>query len=94
MLPQGLTRATTFPNYLLIVDGYSRYTKLNGLNHKSSLAVIEALKKFQAKHSFLKELGHLDKEKIRADAGTEFDSSLFSQHCIGGTQETVSKLSG
>jgi transposase InsO family protein len=44
--------------------------------------VIDALKKNQAEHSFLKGLGHLDTTKIRADAGTEFDSSLFSQHCI------------
>jgi hypothetical protein len=40
------------------------------------------LKKFQAEHSCLTEIGHLDTEKIRADAGTEFDSGLFSQHCI------------
>jgi transposase InsO family protein len=82
VLPQGLTRATTFPNYLLIVDGYSRYTRLYGLQDKSSATVIEALKKFQAEHSCLTEIGHLDTEKIRADAGTEFDSGLFSQHCI------------
>jgi translation initiation factor IF-1 len=82
VLSQGLTRATTFPNYLLIVDGYSPYTKLYGLLDKSSATVIEALQKFQAKHSFLTEIGHLDTEKIRADDGTEFDSSLFSQHCI------------
>jgi len=82
VLHHGLTRATTFPNYLLIVDGYSRYTKLYGLQDKSSATVIEALKKFQAEHSALKEIGHLDTEKIRADAGTEFDSTLFSQHCI------------
>ncbi len=82
VLPQGLTRATTFPNYLLIVDGYSRYTALYGLLNKSSATVIDALKKYQAEHSSLKGLGHLDTTKIRADAGTEFDSSLFSQHCI------------
>jgi transposase InsO family protein len=82
VLSQGLTRATTFPNYLLIVDGCSRYTKLYGLLDKSSATVIEALQKFQAEHSFLTEIGHLDTEKIRADDGTEFDSSLFSQHCI------------
>jgi hypothetical protein len=82
VLPQGLTRATTFPNYLLIVDGYSRYTRLYGLQDKSSATVIEALKKFKAEHSCLTEIGHLDTEKIRADAGTECDSGLFSQHCI------------
>jgi transposase InsO family protein len=82
VLPQGLTRATTFPNYLLIVDGYSRYTRLYGLHDKSSATVIEALKKFQAKHSCLKDINHLDTVKIRADAGTEFDSNLFSRHCI------------
>jgi len=79
VLPQGLTRATTFPNYLLIVDGYSRYTRLYGLHDKSSATVIEALKKFQAEHSCLKDINHLDTEKICAD---EFDSNLFSQHCI------------
>ncbi len=78
----GLAHATTFPNYLLVVDAYSRYSKLYGLSHKSSNEVIAALQKFQAEHSFLKELGHLDTEKIRADAGSEFDSALFAQHCI------------
>jgi hypothetical protein len=67
--PRGLTHATTFPNYLLIVDAYSRYSTLYVLAHKSSTNVITALKKFQADHSFLRELGHLDTEKIRADAG-------------------------
>jgi transposase InsO family protein len=80
--PHGLTHATTFPNYLLIVDAYSRYSKLYGLLHKSSSEVIVALKKFQAEKPFLKELGHLDTEKIRADAGSEFDSALFAQHCF------------
>lgn len=80
--PHGLTYATTFPNYLLIVDAYSRYSKLYGIPHKSSSKVIVALKKFQVEHSFLREFGHLDTEKIRADAGSEFDSALFAQHCI------------
>jgi hypothetical protein len=44
--------------------------------------VIIALQRFQAEHSFLRELGHLDTEKIHADAGSEFDSALFAQHCI------------
>ncbi len=82
ILPQGLTQATTFPNYLLIVDGYSRYTTLYRLHDKSSASVIASLKKFQAEHSLIKEIGHLDTEKIRSNAGTEFDSSLFSQYCI------------
>jgi hypothetical protein len=80
--PHGLTHVTTFPNYLLIVDAYLRYSKLYGLPHKSSSEVIIALKKFQAEHSFLRELWHLDTEKIRADAGGEFDAALFAQHCL------------
>jgi hypothetical protein len=80
--PHGLTHATTFPNYLIIVDGYSRYTKFYGLAHKSSMDIIAALKKFQADHSFLKEFSHIDIEKIRADAGGEFDSRLFTEHCM------------
>jgi transposase InsO family protein len=82
VLPHGLTHATTFPNYLLIVDAYSRHNKIYGLVHKSSSEVIEALKKFQADHSFLHELGHMDTEKIQADSGREFDSSAFAEHCI------------
>jgi hypothetical protein len=54
--PHGLTHATTFPNYLIIVDGHSHYTKFYGLTHKSSTDVIATLKKFQADHSFLREL--------------------------------------
>jgi hypothetical protein len=80
--PHGLTHATTFPNYLIIVDGHSRYTKFYGLAHKSSTEVIATLQKFQADYSFLRELGHVDIEKIRADVGSEFDSRLFTEHCI------------
>jgi transposase InsO family protein len=80
--PFGLTHATTFPNYLLIVDAYSHHSKIYGLGHKSSSDVISALKKFQADHSFLGQLGQLDTEKIRADSGGEFDSGAFTEHCI------------
>jgi hypothetical protein len=80
--PYGLTHATMFPNYLLIVDTYLRHSKIYGLAHKSSSYVIGALKKFQADYSFLHELGHLKTEKIRAESGGEFDSSLFTEHCI------------
>jgi len=80
--PRGLTHATTFPNYLLIVDAYSRYSTLYGPAHKSSTDVITALKKLQADQSFLRELGHLNTEKIRAGAGREFDSGAFAEHCI------------
>jgi hypothetical protein len=79
--PYGLTHAMTFPNYLLIVDAYLRHSKIYGLAHKSSSDVIGAQKKFQAHHSFLRALGHLDTEKIRADSGGEFDSGLFTEHC-------------
>jgi len=67
--PQGLTHATTFPNYLLIVNAYSRYSQLYGLNHKGSADIIAALRKYQANHSHVREFGHLDIEKIRAVAG-------------------------
>jgi hypothetical protein len=80
--PYGLTHATTFPNNLLIVDAYSRHSKIYGLGHKSSSAVIGALKKFQADHSFLRDLGYVDTEKICADSGGEFDSNTFAEHCI------------
>jgi len=81
MSPHGLTHATTFPNYLIIVDGHSRYTKFYGLTHKSSTNFIAALKKFQADHYFLRDFGHIDIEKIRVDAGGEFDLLLFTEHC-------------
>ncbi len=42
VLPNGLTHATTFPNYLLIFDAYSRHSNIYGLAHKSSIKVIRA----------------------------------------------------
>jgi hypothetical protein len=77
ILPQGLTYATSYPNYLIIVDAYSRYTKLYGLAHKGSADVIAVLKKYQADHSSMGELRHLDTEKIRADTRSEFNSGIL-----------------
>ena len=52
---QGLTAKTTFANYLLVVDAYSRMTRLYGLEETTTEAVMDKL------DVFIAELGKVDR---------------------------------
>jgi len=77
----GLTTATTYPFYLIVVDAYSRYVHFYGLPNKSTKAVATALQQYQADNKPAETFGFISLEKIRADAGTQFTSSKFANHC-------------
>jgi len=77
----GLTKTSTFPFYLLIVDVYSRYANIYGLPTKSKKWVIDALTRFQADYGHMGNYGFLDIARIHADSGSQFTSDEFRQHC-------------
>jgi hypothetical protein len=56
--------------------------KLYGLPKKSTLAVVSALREYQANHSPTGTYGFLSTERIRADAGSQFTSNTFTKYCV------------
>jgi transposase InsO family protein len=82
ILTTGLTIATSYAFYLLIVDAYSRYVKLYGLPKKSTSAVVAALQEYQADQSPTGSYGYLNTERIRADARSQFTGVEFADYCI------------
>ena len=49
MAPQRLTSDTTFSNYLLIVDAYSKIPKLYGMERITTKEVMDKLDIFQSR---------------------------------------------
>jgi hypothetical protein len=81
VVPVGLTRDSTFPFYLILVDPYSRYACIYGLRDKSSACVIDTLTRYQANHGHVGNYGYLDIARICADSGSQFTSDEFRDHC-------------
>jgi len=81
VVPVGLTRNSTFPFYLILVDAYSRYACIYGIADKSSGCVIDTLTRYQADHGHIGNYGYLDIARIQADSGTQFTSQEFRDHC-------------
>jgi transposase InsO family protein len=77
----GLTKGTTFPFYLILVDAYSRYACIYRISDKSSECVIDALTCYQADHGHIGNYGYLDIARVRADSGSQFTSTEFKKHC-------------
>ncbi len=50
VVPVGLTRDSTFPFSLILVDAYSCYACIYGIWDKGSSSVIDALTRYQADH--------------------------------------------
>ena len=73
--PKSLTSDTTFTNYLLIVDAYSKITKFYGMKKMTTEEVIDKLDMFQSRFGNIEEFGLRDLEKNSADAGTQFIST-------------------
>ena len=76
---KSLTSDTTFPNYLLIVDTYSKIPKLYGMEKITTEEVMEKLDMFQPRFWKINEFGWWDLERISVDAGTQFTSKEFKQ---------------
>jgi len=82
LVKAGLTISTSYPFYLLIMDAFSRYSKLYGLPKKSTSAVVAILKEFQADQTPSGTYGYLNTDRIRTDAGSQFISTEFADYCI------------
>ena len=74
-----LTKDTTFSNYLLIVDYYSKLTKVYGMENTTTEEVINKLYIFQSIFRKVDEFGWWDMEIIQTDAGTQFTSREFQE---------------
>ena len=77
----SLTPKSNFPALLILVDAFSRFTRIIGMPSKSSQSVITALSTFAAEHRLIRGFTFWDIEKIKSDAGTEFTSQEFEQFC-------------
>ena len=70
-----MTSVTTFSNYILIVDAYSKIPKLYGMEKIATEEVMDKLDIFQSRVGEIDEFGWWDLEIISADAGTQFIST-------------------
>ena len=76
-----LTKDTTFTNYLLIVDTYSKLPIIYGMEDITTEKVMYKIDMFQASFGKLYGFGWWDLEWIQTDAGTQFTLKEF-QGCI------------
>ena len=75
--PKSLTSGTTFSNYLLIVDAYSKIPKLYGMDNITTEEVMDKLDMFQSRFGEIDQFGWWNLERISADTGTQFTSTEF-----------------
>ena len=76
-----LTSETTFSNYILIVDAYSKISKLYGMEKIATEEVMDDLGMFQSRFRKLDKFGWWDLERISADTGYQFISTEFKEEC-------------
>ena len=79
--PKSLTSDTTFSNYLLIVDAYSKIPKIYGTEKITTEEVMDKLDMFQFRFGKMDQFGWWDLERISADEGTQFISTEFKEEC-------------
>ena len=79
--PKILTSDTTFSNYLLIVDAYSKIPKLYGMEKIKTEEVMDKLDMFQSRFGKIDQFGWWDLERTSAYAGTQFTSTEFKEEC-------------
>ena len=77
--PKRLTSYTNFSNYILIVDAYSKISKLYGMERISTEQVMDNMDLFQSRFGIIDKFGWWDLEIISADAGTQFTSTEFKE---------------
>ena len=70
--PKRLTSDTTFSNYLLIVDAYSKIPKLYGMEKITIEEFMDKLDMLQSRFGKMDQFGWWDLEKFSEDAGTQF----------------------
>ena len=77
--PKSLTSDTTFSNYPLILDAYSKIPKLYGMEKITTEEVMDKLDIFQSIFVKIDEFGWWDLERTSADASTQFTLTEFKQ---------------
>ena len=70
--PKSLKSDTTFSNYLLIVDAYSKIPKLYDMEKITTGEVMDNLDMLQSRFGEIDESRWWDLERISSDAGTQF----------------------
>ena len=76
-----LTSDTNFSNYILIVDAYSKISKLYGIKKITTEEVVDKLDMFQSRFGKIDEFVWYDLEIISAYAGTQFTLTEFKEEC-------------
>ena len=79
--PTQLASDTTFSNYLLIVDDYSKFSKIYGMEKLLTEEVMDKLDMFQSRFEKIDKFGWCDLERISADAGSQFTLTEFKEEC-------------
>ena len=74
---KSLESDTTFSNYLLIFDAYSKILKLYGMEKITTEEVMDNLDLFQSRFGRIDEYGWWYLEIISANAGKQFTSADF-----------------
>ena len=77
--PKSLTSDTTFSNYLLIVDAYSKIPKLYGMDKITTEEVMDKLDMFQYIFVKIEEFGWWYLKIISEEAGKRFTSTEFKE---------------
>ena len=76
-----LTSNTNFSNYLLIVDAYSKISKLYGMEKVKTEEFMDKLDMFQSRFGKIDQFGWWDLEITSSDTGTQITSTEFKQEC-------------
>ena len=76
-----LTSDTTFSNYILIFDSYSKILKLYGIEKLTTDKGMDKLDMIQSRFGKIDKFGLWDLEIFSADAGTQFTLTYFKQEC-------------
>ena len=74
-----MTSDTIISNYHLIVDAYSKITKLYGMEKITTEEVMEKLDIFQSRFGKINQFGWWDLERIPEDAGMQFTLTEFKE---------------
>ena len=76
---RNINKETSFANYLLIVDAYSRILHLYGLDDSTTEAVMDKLDEFQARYDKVDAFGWWNIDRITANAWPQFTSQEFKE---------------
>ena len=82
---ESIAPSSKYTAWLIIVNGYSRYTVIYGLESISTSHVINRLQHYKVNYK-VGNFEYIDINKIKADARSQFVSNEFQQFC---TKENI-----